>query len=540
MLQDNSLIALRPGVAFWQDGEKYYLFDQTRMAGRYINRLGQKVLAQVNGKRSVAEIVEDAVAEYAGGLIPRDLVEENVRKFLGHMYDAGFVQTGDLKAQIQGYWRTLAEQNKRTIGFEYRPGLCYWEVTKGCNLKCLMCYDEAGRGRKDELSLEEGLQAIDTMKKAGTSVIVFTGGEPTSAHKKLVPWIRHAREQGILCEMFSNGTLIDKRLAAKLKDAGLSYARITMLGADAETHDRMTLVEGSFEKSLAGLRNLIDTGIKACWQSVINQYNFPQMRQMVERAIDIGCHGFRVGSLDYMGQGREYQDLAPTPEQEVAIWKFMGHAILMYADQIHLGWGADVCKEDAWRYYILKPSRLMVDETLDPELYLRYAKNSLCGVGQRSFGLTANGNITPCPALPDLAMGNIRNGDFDDVWRNGEHFQILRENILEDFDGCSSCGVRFMCGGGCRALSQYRHGHLCGKDVRRCNGFSALAETPAADVTVFFSKEELDEATTKFELTDDPDNPFKGALKEGLGPWLPDHQVLIRLMLKSTPDVVVQ
>jgi radical SAM protein with 4Fe4S-binding SPASM domain len=313
-----------------------------------------------------------------------------------------------------------------------------------------------------------------------------------------------------------------------------------MLGASAKTHEKMTKVSGSFENSIRGLKNLVNVGIKTCWQTVTNQYNFQELRQMIEKAISIRCHGFRVGSLDYMGQGREVQDIAPTAIQELAIWKFIGHSVLMYADQIHIGWGADVCKEDPWKFYILKPSKFMVQDDPSPEAYLRYSKNSLCGVAIRSFAMTANGEITPCPALSELSMGNVRQNDFNAIWRDGVYFQQIRKSMLEDFEGCSNCGVRFICGGGCRALSHYRHGTLTGTDVRRCDAYTSLSKTPSSKLPVFYEDRELEKAQNKFQLCDNQDNPFLGALKEGLGPWVPDNQILVRLLLQQSPDLVMR
>ena len=42
---------------------------------------------------------------------------------------------------------------------------------------------------------------------------------------------------------------------------------------------------------------------------------------------------------------------------------------------------------------------------------------------------------------------------------------------VESISGCSNCGMKYLCGGGCRARSLYAYG-----DVRPCDPYCALAK----------------------------------------------------------------
>ncbi|MDI6798313.1 MAG: radical SAM protein, partial [Desulfatibacillaceae bacterium] len=54
-----------------------------------------------------------------------------------------------------------------------------WNMTHGCNLKCVHCYAHAkARADVNELSTQEGKALIDDLAAFGAPVMLFSGGEP--------------------------------------------------------------------------------------------------------------------------------------------------------------------------------------------------------------------------------------------------------------------------------------------------------------------------------------------------------------------------
>jgi MoaA/NifB/PqqE/SkfB family radical SAM enzyme len=71
------------------------------------------------------------------------------------------------------------------------------------------------------------LRRIDKLSELGTSIITFSGGEPT-LHPNLDELIRRARENGAICTLITNGYLLTPERIRQLNAAGLDYMQISI------------------------------------------------------------------------------------------------------------------------------------------------------------------------------------------------------------------------------------------------------------------------------------------------------------------------
>jgi MoaA/NifB/PqqE/SkfB family radical SAM enzyme len=95
-------------------------------------------------------------------------------------------------------------------------------VTNKCNLRCTYCYaNVGGRFNKncEDFSTAELKRYITETKALGTRWIIFLGGEPL-LRPDIGDLISHVNHQGMLCELVTNGTLIDENIE-KIKDVDL-------------------------------------------------------------------------------------------------------------------------------------------------------------------------------------------------------------------------------------------------------------------------------------------------------------------------------
>ncbi len=63
----------------------------------------------------------------------------------------------------------------------------------------------------------------------------------------------------------------------------------------------------------------------------------------------------------------------------------------------------------------------------------------------------ADGSVFPSAAFaghPALKMGSVRNGGLEEAWRASPVGAALRSASLVDKERCSTCDVRYLCGGG--------------------------------------------------------------------------------------------
>ena len=147
-----------------------------------------------------------------------------------------------------------------------------WNVGRRCNLRCVHCYSQSHNENYDgELTHDQGMALIEDLGKFKVPVLLFSGGEPLM-RPDLFELIQHAKKNGMRAVISTNGTLITKEMATKLKDFGLSYVGISLDGLE-ETNDKFRGVKGAFANALQGIRNCQETGIKVGLRFTINKKN---------------------------------------------------------------------------------------------------------------------------------------------------------------------------------------------------------------------------------------------------------------------------
>lgn len=167
-----------------------------------------------------------------------------------------------------------------------------------CNLKCVHCMIE---GTMDWLKPEpmdrfEEILALNSQQGRWKGLIL-TGSEVT-LRDDLPDLARRARAGGFEhVRIQTHGVrLANEQYCRELVDAGVDEYFISVTAADAETHDAITAVPGSFEKTLRGLDNLeAFDDVVTLTNTVITQRSYRQLPDVVER---LG-HLRRLARMDF-------------------------------------------------------------------------------------------------------------------------------------------------------------------------------------------------------------------------------------------------
>lgn len=111
---------------------------------------------------------------------------------------------------------------------------------------------------RERYTLESATAAITRARAEGFDELSFQGGEPT-IFPEIVELARRARGLGFaFVGMVTNGRkLADRAFAEALLGAGLDGITISVLGADAETHDALAAAPGSFDAMMAGIDHAV-------------------------------------------------------------------------------------------------------------------------------------------------------------------------------------------------------------------------------------------------------------------------------------------
>ena len=118
-----------------------------------------------------------------------------------------------------------------------KPRLIFWELTKGCNLRCIHCRATATElSAPSDLSTEAARNIIDQIAEVSTPILVLSGGEPLF-RSDIFQLARHGTDKGLRVALATNGTLVTKHVARMIVDSGVQRVAISLDGADALTHD---------------------------------------------------------------------------------------------------------------------------------------------------------------------------------------------------------------------------------------------------------------------------------------------------------------
>jgi radical SAM protein with 4Fe4S-binding SPASM domain len=323
------------------------------------------------------------------------------------------------------------------------------DLTMRCNERCIHCYRVIER--RPELTTGEWKAVLEAVAQAGTLYLTFSGGE-VFLRADLLELIEHARELQFDVRLKSNALLITTAKAARLRTLGVRQVDISIYGADAAAHDRVTGVPGSLARTLESVIRLRDAGVTV-------KLNCPLMRSNV-------------------GQYREIRALAD------------GLGVLCGFDPMITAKNDGDASPVALRIGPADLERVLRDPLVNPEAGATPAggcppqrpepADIPCGASHNACYISAYGDVMPCVALP-IACGNVRDEPFADIWHRSPEMRRVRAIRIGDLHTCSSCAAARFCAR-CPGQALLEGGDLFGPSPANCEHAlvgARLAGSPA-------------------------------------------------------------
>lgn len=342
--------------------------------------------------------------------------------------------------------RTIRRFSRFTVG--PIPCVIKLDITNRCNIRCEMCY---APHRPIDLEFGTIARLLDRFESLPLRLDLM-GGEPL-AHPRLADIIRYAKKKtGIRqVNIYTNATLAGPEYARALKDAGLDAAMVNLSSDDAALHDAFTRTPGSWEKTVAGIGAMKDAGIEVFAFVVLHKQNISRYTGIRRFALDV--LGVKPVWYHWIPSGGNSQ-LMEHPDE----WAETKHRILYADDPAHRETITGICT----------------------------FCGRICLGAYYSYSVKVTGELTPCPFISDLVLGNVFE---DDVWELLAHAE---ENggyrtFLSPPEECRGCAYERFCGGGCRAGNADAGGNYTLRDIR-CTGRKKRFRRNAAcdDVPTFF------------------------------------------------------
>src|SRR5450631_1209180 len=199
-----------------------------------------------------------------------------------------------------------------------KPRLIFWELTKGCNLRCIHCRATATElSAPSDLSTEAARDIIDQITAVSAPILVLSGGEPLY-RSDVFQLARYGTDKGLRVALATNGTLVTKHVARMIVDSGVQRVAISLDGADALTHDTFRGIPGAFDAAIAGFRNLKNLGMSVQINTTIARHNAHQLPQVLELAKSLGADALHTFLLVPVGCGVDIaaEQMVPPEEYE--------------------------------------------------------------------------------------------------------------------------------------------------------------------------------------------------------------------------------
>jgi radical SAM protein with 4Fe4S-binding SPASM domain len=294
------------------------------------------------------------------------------------------------------------------------------EVTRRCPLECQHCYnnlamsDLAARNR--ELTKEEYFAILDELADMGVIWLLFTGGE-IFARKDFLEIYTCAKEKGFLITLFTNGILINEKIADYLREFPPFAIEITLYGRSKETYEALTQLPGSYERCMRGILLLLDRGLPLKLKTVgtsINRHEVIAMKEFAEQELGVE---FKFDSLINPRIDCSQAPLAVrlSPEEVVAL---------------DMHWPK-----------VAAEHRGNLKREIAAASQVRTGVYS-CGGGLKSFAVDPYGCMSIC-VLSHQDTYNIREGGVREGW---EHFLLsVRQKERQRPSKCSTCRIRSVC-----------------------------------------------------------------------------------------------
>lgn len=189
-----------------------------------------------------------------------------------------------------------------------------WNSTKTCNLKCRHCYMSSDNKKyQNELTTQEAKSFIDDLADFHVPVLLFSGGEPL-IRPDFFELAEYAQAKGVRPTLSTNGTLITREVAQRIKDIGVGYVGISLDGLQ-DVNDQFRGVEGAFQKAMAGIQNCVAVGQRVGLRFTINHHNIQELENIFDFIERENINRVCFYHLVYSGRGTAMKNQDVTAEE---------------------------------------------------------------------------------------------------------------------------------------------------------------------------------------------------------------------------------
>lgn len=389
--------------------------------------------------RTLSSIVNDLSRLYVD--IDIETIEKDAKEFFSQLEADGFIVSG----------KSLEECNKKDISFSYKklnqdlegaeistktapaestqiffekyyngkPQLTnvHIEITSKCNERCVHCYIPH-ENKITTMDSHLFYDILEQCRELNVWHLTISGGEPM-VHENFVEFLRKCNEYNFSVNVLSNLTLLNTNILEEMKKNPLLSVQASLYSMNADVHDAITQVSGSFNRTKNAILTLIENDIPLQISCPIMKQNMAYYHDVVQWG---KTYNINVNS-DYVILAR-YDHSTQNLNCRLSI-----NDVEKVFSQI---------ATDNPKYWEQLEHSVENKKTIGPDDYI-------CSVCHSSICISENGSIYPCAGWTDYIVGDLKTSSLKAIWNDSSKVQKLRELRRRDFSECNTCADKEFC-----------------------------------------------------------------------------------------------
>ena len=412
-MEERSLkLKLAESVVYAERGGKHLFLQPSIPDWLVVNQNGAILLSRCDGSATREEIVKSTAAFGSLSQQAQALFSEALSR--GILVDSAFT----LNKNAETVRCAEPKSNKPILGSVHLM------LTNQCNLHCSYCYAQSGKP-SEVLSLRD-LELIANGVASISRCVEYelSGGEPL-LNPHALDFAEMVKASGNTVHILTNGTLIDEKNAESISKVA-DMVKISLDGSSEDVHSA-TRGKNNFARVVRAIDFLVNLNVNVIVAMTVTRENRSDIPEMVSR------FGSRLvlQPLFKAGRGEDKDHLSLTGAEYY-------EALASVDGLAPMG---------------------MIAKTLES---VRGRGIRRCALAEREISISETGDIYPCQLLhaEEFRAGNIRERPLAEIYYESPVFNRLRNITVDTLGKCSTCELRYICCGACRARDYYEVGSI--------------------------------------------------------------------------------
>ncbi|MGR3221273.1 MAG: methyltransferase domain-containing protein, partial [Candidatus Anammoxibacter sp.] len=230
--------------------------------------------------------------------------------------------------------------------------------------------------------------------------------------------------------ILTNATLLKDNAIEKLKqfDNDLLRIQISLDGSTPEINDPVR-GKGSFVKAVEGIKNIVKIGFNPTVTTSVTNQNINDVPEITKLLDTLGIKTHHLLWVHKRGRAADENNSFFIPVKDLL-------NVTAKVKDVASKLGISVDNLDSYKFRANSPKGT------------RYDLGNAC---YDSMCIYSNGEVYPSAAFAGhekLKCGNILEDSFENIWKNSPISKAFRNATLQNKEKCSTCYIKFICGGG--------------------------------------------------------------------------------------------